>query len=101
MFSGQSFEENIFEMYKNPATGLVNIGQILTVKHLNLNLNTDIFICMYLFRGCREDGGAKDGSEAGSDDEQADMLAMFDDVRKFEGLFQIIKSSQLTLAVII
>ena len=33
MFSGQSFEENIFEMYKNPATGLVNIGQILTVKH--------------------------------------------------------------------
>ena len=34
---------------------------------------------MYLFIGCREDGGAEDGSEAGSDDEQADMLAMFDD----------------------
>ena len=37
---------------------------------------------MYLFMGCREDGGAEDGSEAGSDDEQADMLAMFDDARK-------------------
>ena len=56
---------------------------------------------MYLFIGCREDGGAEDGSEAGSDDGQADMLAMLDDVRKFEGLFQIIKSSQLTLAVLI
>ena len=29
--SGRSFEENVFEMYKNPATDLVNIGQILTV----------------------------------------------------------------------
>ena len=37
---------------------------------------------MYLFRGCREDGGAEDRPEAGSDDEQADMLAIFDDVRK-------------------
>ena len=30
--SGRSFEENVFEMYKNPATDLVNIGQILTVN---------------------------------------------------------------------
>ena len=30
--SGKSFEQNVFEMYKNPATDLVNIGQILTVK---------------------------------------------------------------------
>ena len=31
-FSGKSFEENVFDMYKNPATGQVNIGQILTVS---------------------------------------------------------------------
>ena len=35
---------------------------------------------MYLFIGCREDGGAEDGPEAGSDDKQADMLAMFDEL---------------------
>ena len=29
--SGQSFEESVFEMYKNPASGLINIGHILTV----------------------------------------------------------------------
>ena len=51
---------------------------------------------MYLFRGCREDGGAEDGPEAGSDDKQADMLAMFDDTRKFEGLFQIINNSKFS-----
>ena len=30
--SGKSFEQNVFEMYKSPATDLVNIGQILAVK---------------------------------------------------------------------
>ena len=30
--SGRTFEENVFEMYKNPATNLINIGQVLTVN---------------------------------------------------------------------
>ena len=49
MFSGQSFEENIFEMYKDPATGLVNIGQILTVKHTETLTLTQIYlyVCIY------------------------------------------------------
>ena len=43
--SGRSFEENVFEMYKNPATDLINIGQVLTVnvrRNINIFINCDL-----------------------------------------------------------
>ena len=44
--SGKSFEQNVFEMYKNPATDLVNIDQILTVKRITY------YILIYLKFDC-------------------------------------------------
>ena len=31
VLSGKSFEENVFEMYKSPSSGKLNVGQLLTV----------------------------------------------------------------------